>query len=116
MEPQRHERDREAADYRQSELPASFLRNARPVEEGNHEQRVSKNMHQPHPLAAQDYIQCVAFKAWHMGAHLTSSVSGSLVAKYEGWYIGSTLPGLTRTTPGLTTFKRYTYSFAPRGK
>src|SRR6266567_2393586 len=50
-----------------------------------------------------------------MGAHLTSSVSGSLVAKYEGWYIGSTLPGLTRNTPGLTTFKRYTYSFAPRG-
>src|SRR5271157_3941128 len=48
--------------------------------------------------------------------HFTVTVIASLVERYSGWYIGSTRVGLTRKTPGLTTFSRYTYSCCPCGK
>src|SRR5262249_2495271 len=38
--------------------------------------------------------------------HLTSSTAASLVAKMDGWYMGSTSAGLTWKVPGLTIFRR----------
>src|SRR4051794_12855532 len=73
-------------------------------------------MDEPDEFVLQHSSERVSLETLHARNHFTSSVSGSLVAKYEGWYIGSTLAGLTRNTPGFTTFSRYTYSCAPREK
>src|SRR5262249_53810284 len=104
VQPECHKDNQQAADYTQSKLDTTLFCDTKPIKETDHQQSVRDYVYQPDALAVDDRPERLTFEALHARSHLTSSFSGSLVAKYEGWYIGSTLAGLTRNTPGFTTF------------
>src|SRR5688572_32400560 len=84
VQPQRPKCDEQAAEYGQREQPCIFIRNSSPEEEGNQQQCIHNHVDQPHTLAVYNRLPNVTHKALHAEVHFTSSVRGSLVAKYEG--------------------------------